>query len=62
MVLAMSVRSCKTRVASKEVKNRTTEDWLNYLIALIRAIECRLENQYLAKTYPELQTKFETVI
>lgn len=47
MVLAMSVHSRETRVASKEVENRTIKDRINCLIDLIRAIKRYLENQYL---------------
>ena len=49
MVLAMSVHSCKTKVSLVKVKNRTTEDYINCLMILIRVIKCCLENQYLIK-------------
>lgn len=47
MVLAMSVHSRKAKVSLVKVENRTTKDRINFLITLIKAIKCCLENQYL---------------
>ena len=60
MVLAMSVHSRKTRVASKEVENSTTKGWITYLIILIRIIKFCLENQYLATDSLSVSYRFNS--